>query len=146
MSERAENATKEERFLFNKACTPGEVRNPFINLCDQQHPHIAANAFSLFLISVMASTKALLAAATFTLFSSALAFSPDQCNITAYGAPTAAACTTLLASIAKLGVGNTSYLFIPSQFPTPAGVNGTRKEFPQSWSTSTLSRVSPVMI
>ena len=145
MSERAEKATKEEQSLFNKAYTPGEVRNFAINLCDQQPP-TAANPFSLFSISVMASTTVLLAAATFTLFSSAIAFSPEQCNITSYGTPTAAACTSLLASISKLGVGNTSYLFIPSQFPTPAGVNGTRKEFPQSWSTSMLPRVSPVMM
>ncbi|KAL9066081.1 MAG: hypothetical protein Q9161_007806 [Pseudevernia consocians] len=84
----------------------------------------------------MASTTALLAA-TFTLFSSALAFSPDQCNLTSYGAPTKAACNTLLTNIAKLGTGNTSYLFIPSEFPTPEGLpNNTRKNFPQSWSTT----------
>lgn len=67
----------------------------------------------------------------------ALAFSPDQCNLTSYGAPNKAACNTLLTNISKLGVGNTSYLFIPTEFPTPAGLsNGTRKNFPQSWSTS----------
>ena len=47
MSERAENATTEERILFNKGCTPGEVRNLFIYLCDQQPPRTAANAFSI---------------------------------------------------------------------------------------------------
>lgn len=84
----------------------------------------------------MASTTALLVA-TFTLFSSTLAFSPDQCNITSYGAPTKAACNTLLTNIAKLGTENASYLFIPSEFPTPTGLsNSTRKNFPQSWSTT----------
>ena len=87
-----------------------------------------------FFISTMASTLGLLAV-TLTLLSSALAFSPDQCNVTTYGAPDKVACNTLLTNIAKLGVGNTSYLFIPSQFPTPAGLsNGTRKNFPQTWS------------
>lgn len=91
---------------------------------------------AFFFTSTMASTLGLLAA-TLTLLSSALAFSPDQCNVTTYGAPDRVACNTLLTNIAKLGVGNTSYLFIPSQFPTPAGLsNGTRKNFPQTWSSS----------
>ena len=83
----------------------------------------------------MAPTIALLAAAL-TLFSSALAFSPDQCNVTSYGAPARAACSTLLTNIAALGKGNTPYLFIPANFPTPAGLNATRREFPQTWTTS----------
>ena len=84
----------------------------------------------------MASTTTFLATALL-LFSSALAFSPDQCNLTSYGAPTKAACNTLLTNIANLGAKNTSYLFIPTEFATPAGLsNNTRKNFPQSWSTS----------
>lgn len=86
--------------------------------------------------STMASTTALLAA-IFTLFSFALAFSPDQCNVTSYGAPTKAACTTLLTQISALGAANASYLFIPAKFATPVGLsNVTRMNFPQSWSTS----------
>ncbi|CAF9939248.1 hypothetical protein IMSHALPRED_001269 [Imshaugia aleurites] len=75
--------------------------------------------------------------ATLTLFSSALAFSPEQCNVTSYGAPTKAACDSLLTTISSLGAQNVSYLFIPSQFPTPEGFsNNTRKNFPQSWETT----------
>lgn len=85
----------------------------------------------------MPSSTVALLAATFTLFSSALAFSPEQCNLTSYGAPTKAACDSLLTSISALGVGNASYLFIPSEFATPDGFsNSTRKNFPQSWSTT----------
>lgn len=85
---------------------------------------------------MLPSTTALLAA-SLTLFSSALAFSPDQCDLSDYGAPNPTACTSLLNSIAKLGVGNTSYLFIPASYPTPEGEsNGTRKDFPESWETS----------
>ena len=84
---------------------------------------------------MLPSTPKLLAV-TLTLFLSALAFSPDQCNLTSYGAPTKAACNSLLTNIATLGAGNASYLFIPTQFPTPAGLsNNTRKNFPQSWET-----------
>ena len=84
----------------------------------------------------MAFTTAQLAT-IFTLLSSALAFSPDQCNVTSYGAPTKAACNTLLTEISALGAANASYLFIPAKFATPVGLsNVTRKTFPQSWSTS----------
>ena len=90
----------------------------------------------------MTSYRAILAA-TLTIFSSALAFSPEQCNVTEYGRPNKAACTTLLTSISKLGVGNTSYLFIPASYPTPAGLsNATRKNFPQSWSNSKFINAS----
>ena len=78
-------------------------------------------------------------AASLMFFSSALAFSQEQCNLTSYGAPNKAACNTLLTTISKLGGTNTSYLFIPSQFSTPEGLsNGTRKNFPVSWNTSKL--------
>ena len=88
----------------------------------------------------MPSPLALLATAALALFffsSHATAFSPDQCNLTTYGAPNKAACSSLLTHIASLGGGkNTSYLFIPKSFPTPAGMsNGTRVNFPVSWST-----------
>ena len=90
----------------------------------------------------MASMIALLAA-TATLFSCARAFSPDQCNATSYGAPDRTACNTLMTSISKLGTGNASYLFIPSQFATPEGLsNGTRKNFPQTWTNSKFLAVS----
>ena len=89
--------------------------------------------------SNMAPTYCLLAVAL-TLSSYVQAFSPDQCNVTDYGKPNKAACTTLLTSISNLGVGNTSYLFIPAQFPTPAGLsNGTRKNFPVTWSARKFS-------
>ena len=90
----------------------------------------------------MPYTLVLLAAAL-TLFTSTLAFSPDQCNATSYGRPDRSACNTLLTNIGKLGTGNTSYLFIPTQFATPDGLsNGTRKNFPQTWSTSKFSAAS----
>ena len=76
-------------------------------------------------------------AAILTLLSQVHAFSPDQCNVTTYGAPNKAACNTLLTTIANSGVGNESYLFIPEQFPLPEGfTNGSRKNFPLTWSTS----------
>ena len=82
------------------------------------------------------SINTALVAAIFTLLSPALAFSPDQCNVTSYGAPTKAACNTLLTEISALGAANASYLFIPAKFATPVGLsNVTRKNFPQSWST-----------
>ena len=81
-----------------------------------------------------------LLAAALTLLTSTFAFSPDQCNATTYGRPDRAACQNLLTVITKSGVGNTSYLFIPSQYSTPDGIsNDTRRNFPVSWSTGEFS-------
>lgn len=79
---------------------------------------------------------------TLALFSSALAFSTEQCDVTIYGAPDRAACNTLLTNISKLGGLNTSYLFIPPSAATPDGfTNNTRRNFPQYWNTSKFSAV-----
>ena len=130
--------------LFNTAGSPDNKRLVIVVPFSIPYIlHVLQLIFSpsFLFVTIMASTLGLLAAAL-TFFSSAIAFSPDQCNKTSHGAPSKAACTTLLTTISKLGVGNTSYLFIPENFPTPDGLsNGTRKDFPQTWKTSKSSAV-----